>query len=418
MNVDDSALRGITLDLWSRWNQDIATATLLARRDHPAVARLIPYAERIVADVEQAGGSPRLGSPAQADFQQRLGAYNAHTFLAMLRTVSASGGDPPVPARWRHQAEEVINGEIAPDAAVRDPTDRVELLPGELDRMIELAQAHHLDSRPLLWAAGRLAAALSLPRTRLVQLLGGPGAPNATDAQAAAVIDPASALERAASTPEPEDDIAVLQSILLASPPPDPQLFRRAAERAIALVDGGHAGDEVAQIVAFLELRTPAAGLAELDAGLSDAALRLLETPLSHLMRLTLSTHTTRALIRRGRPDLAETVVAQLGEDLSGDERLQLACLRAEIRSASSDDDGAASVLLDALAEADGAGFEARWQALSQLLAVWMPDRHGLERWISEFEAMFSAVDEQLARLGRRQVELARRKAARAQTDS
>jgi hypothetical protein len=414
--VSDSAYRGIALDLWARWNQDVASATLLARRDYPAVERLVPYAEAIVTDAEQAvpsGGSRGAAPLAPQGFQQRFASYNARAFLAMLRVVSANRGDPPAPARWREQASEILEGKAAPEDAIRDSRDRVELLPGELDEMIKLAQACQLDPRPLLWSAGRLAAALSLPRDALVRLLGGPGARQATEAQAAAVLDPRSALDRAASTPTPDDDVAALQAILLASPPAEPALIRRAAEQAIALVDAGHVSDELAQIVAFLELRTPAARLAgELDADLSDAALRILGAPLSRLMHVTLSIHTTRALVRRGRPDLAEAVLARLPADLSTDERLQAACLDAEIRAANSDDEGAMAALLDALAEAHGAEFETRWQALSQLIAVWPTGRTGLDPWIAEFESLLPAADKELAPLGRRQIKLARQKAA------
>ena len=74
-------------------------------------------------------------------------------------------------------------------------------------------------------------------------------------------------------------------------------------------------------------------------------------------------------------------------------------------------------MLLDALLEPDGAGFDARWQALSTLLAVWARGRPGLEQWIAEFEAMFPAANEQLGRMGHRQVVYAAR-AARGHTDT
>jgi CHAT domain-containing protein len=422
------------------WMQNAPLATLHARLQPRWVDQAV--LKYVGAQVRQARGAEVIargigrltgslfGPALQRDFIAAKQVAEAEAFHHVLELITEGDGDPLTAPELQGAALAILQGTMPLGEALRIAGGTIErILPGA-ERLVDLAGKVGEDPALLLGSLAMVAAALALPRPQLLAQFGltapAPAAEAAgtwhpslsaaapdefqallQQADAVSATDPQAterllvqALEIAAQSESPEDDIAAIQYLMRFAVRfrLSEDTLRACVARVGDLVEGGQRGDDLAQVVSFLILQVAEADLADqLTAPLSEAGTALLDGELLPVIRASLGVTTADARIRTGRPDLAAQILKNLRRtELSPDDTLRAAQAEANLLYDFQDQNGAVDVLLLALHATPGADPSARLTALGTLITVWPEGREGRGEKLEELRQEAGRMEEPL----------------------
>jgi hypothetical protein len=434
--------------LYATWLQNPVHATLVARLQHENITPQVLGIVAVSVQQAQAEAYTLQATPVGSNwpgFAVMPGSggqvQSLASFHAMLALVAQHNGDPPSSIALREHALDIILGRHPAEDGVRLAGTETALglkqieVAAQVARLAgQVARLAGMESAALVRPVGMLAAALAIPRPQLLALYGmSPAQASTGDAfeqlmqQARELLERDSAkaeevfldaLDLAGRSPAPADDIEALRQLMLLSGQVNlrPDTVRRCATTACGLVEAGHRGDAIAQIVDLLQLRASTYGLSEeLDPPLATSGTALLDGDLSRQLRVPLACSTARSWLRSGRADQADRVLTKL-QAIHPDptETLKIACARAEVDRDSGDPEGATDVLLESLEMSRGLGWEECREALHMLIGLWPRERAGVDEWLDDYRRGVQGMQEPmrthflvnlvfaLARLGRR----------------
>jgi hypothetical protein len=383
------------------------------------------YHQDPVACVLQARSQWRLLTPGVLGLTERWSSTDAHTSAALhqaLFMIAHFNGDPPADPALASAAEEVLNGR-------RDAMVVFELLgknhpfAGLLRGITDLGQ--DFAQLATLRQLALVAAAMALPRAALLRL----AHTNKTSADSA--IDSmdlvrgdfkkvmqavshahvagdsaeeerllARALDVAAQTPEPYDDICALQAILLFGS--RHRLSAETVDRCVLAIehvlDGGDRSEGLA-VATTITLATAQSSdaLSTLGERLCRAGRQLLDQGrLAPKVYNPLALAIAGAWIAMGRDDRGTETLDDLETEgaLDASARLQIAMTKADIYWNVGDKDNAADVLIEALTQNTEIDANSRLTPLQKLVCVWPPQRAGVGKWLEELVSSARSIGE------------------------
>lgn len=350
-------------------------------------------------------------------------ALNTISFHHVLVAIANHDGDPPATELLQRYALDILRGRVHLTGAIRLVSGEEALL-GALPHLFQtFLPGLDPEQTPVLPQAMRVAAAAALPRSELYRLRGvasGSGAgtePAPEPAHLAEVretfarlmadadrrdvrVDPHGqeallirALDLAAQSPEPDDDLEVLERILHLAEHVriSPDAVRRSAAAVQMLVARGHHSAAVAHCLTALgPLVSQNDLLAELGDGLVSAGSRLLEAKLPDEAKLALRTTVARVWLGLGRRDRARELLVELQQDRLGpEERLRICLMESDTLEEPTQRSKATDHLLAALDEAGDAPAALRMTALQKLIALW-PDHRDTEGLLPYIDELLS----------------------------
>ncbi|MFC1482377.1 hypothetical protein ACFL51_01075 [Myxococcota bacterium] len=403
----------VASSLFDAYRQDQAVGILDIRLRWEEVSdEVLIIAAGWAGSAEQELATPdraTLFGTAGYDWAFFVEAQNTIGFHQILETVVEHRGDPPATEILRRYALDILRGRIHLAGAIRLVCADTELLACLPDIYQTFLPGIDPRKYPILSQAVRVAAAAALPRSELFRLRGlAPG--NQTDAatkldskhlneireeyqrvmaeaeSSKDVADPAReeellihALDLAEQSPEPDDDIEVLQRILRLAErfPVSPEALKRCSDAVDSLVVNGHVSQAVARCLTALADVIQRQGLMEeLGQIVVAAGSRLLEEALDSELQLALKTAVAQAWLGLGRNERARALLKEVDEArLSPQDRLNVALMTADSLQSKSDADRAADVLITALQEASSENPASRLPTLQKLMAVWPESR-------------------------------------------
>ena len=357
-------------------------------------------------------------------------ALNTISFHHVLVAIANHGGDPPASELLQRYALDILRGRVHLTGAIRLVSGEEALL-GALPHLFQtFLPGLDPEQTPVLPQAMRVAAAAALPRSELYRLRGvssdlGADAegeqepPHLAEIRESfarlmsdadnrdAQVDPHGqesllirALDLAAQSPEPDDDLAALERILKLSERVriSPEAVRRCTAAVQMLVARGHLSDSVAHcLTALAPLVSQNDLLTELGDGLISAGSRLLEARLPEETLLALRTTVARAWLGLGRRDRARELLAELQQDrLTPSDRLKICLMESDALEDAPQRSRATDHLLEALDEAKEASPALRMPALQKLISIWPENRDtaGLVPYIDELLSLAKLLKE------------------------
>jgi tetratricopeptide (TPR) repeat protein len=403
----------VASDLFASYRQDQAAGILDMRLrwgevDDEVLIITAGWAGSAEQEIESPDAASRFGTLGLA-WAFFVEAHNTITFHQVLETVVEHRGDLPASDRLQRYALDILRGRVHLVGAIRLVSADHQLqacLPGMYQTFLP-----GIDPRkyPLLAQTVRLAAAAALPRKELYRLRGvstgepsGKHAPmdsrhldeiraeyghvmeEALATEGEADTDRAEellvhALDLAMESPEPDDDIEVLQRILQLAErfQISKAAVKRCANAVEGLVKNGHRTTAVARCLIALGVVIGQQGLTnELGQAVVSAGSRLIEEELDGETVVALKTAVARAWLGLGRTERARSLLREVDEArLTPLDRLNVAALRADALQIKRRSDRAVELLERALAEAADEEPVARLPALQKLLACWPPSR-------------------------------------------
>jgi len=433
-------------EIGAEWNANPARAAVLARLDPERLdAETLAYvASAVDAATRQMNQDRRvrargasLGFYADSNGALEARVQQLTGLRQMLEAVAGNGGDPPARDELRACALDVLQGKRTPADAVVLGADDPRAAAVQMAQLLQFAAMNGTD---LSWVArvGHFNAAMALPRVQLLALAGReaktntkPADPVETarrdvarilrEADALRDADPAKAeamlldaLAAADVTPETSDDVDALLHLLLlvGKHKLADDTVRQCVARVAKLAQGGVVGDHVATLATMLAGLVAAGDLSqELDAPLAEAGGRILAGELTGDLRVRLTAAVARGWLRAGRTHQADRALRALRKrGLSAAERLDLACVEADVLTAGGDRAAAADALVEALDAAAVLSFDERKAALQALVCLWPAERAGGEWWTKEYDDGAASMDEPFQTLARMTLVLALQK--------
>lgn len=403
----------VATDLFASYRQDQAAGILDMRLrwgevDDEVLIITAGWAGSAEQELESTDTASLFGTQG-LDWAFFVEAQNTIAFHRVLESIVKHRGDLPAGDGLRRYALDILRGRVHLAGAIRLVSADHQLLaclPGMYQTFLP-----GIDPRkyPLLSQTVRLAAAAALPRRELYRLRGVPsGEPSGKHSpldnrhldeiraeyghvmeEAAATegeADPdraeellVRALDLAMESPEPDDDIEVLQRILQLAErfQISTEAVKRCARAVEGLVNSGHRTIPVAACLAALGVVIQQQGLTkDLGQAVVSAGSRLIEEELDAETHVALKTAVARAWLGLGRTERARTLLREIDEArLTPMDRLNVASMRADAQQTKRRSERSAELLERALAEAKDEAPEARLPALQKLLSCWPPSR-------------------------------------------
>ncbi|MFH2010384.1 MAG: hypothetical protein ABI333_27545 [bacterium] len=406
----------ITTQLFDSYRQDQAVGILDARMAWEELDdEVLIIAAGWAGSAEQelaASDTAALFGAGGYDWAFYVEAQNTIGFHRILEAVQNHRGDPPASAPMRRYALDILRGRVHLSGAIRLVSADAELASSLPDLYQTFLPGIDPRRYPILNQAVRVAAAMALPRVELYRLRGIQSDDEATpstaldarhleeirEAYQAVMLEAASrkdeedhgreeellvrALDLATQSPEPDDDIEVMQRILqLAEQSPiSTGAITRCASALQDLVTQGHRSVAVANCLIALGQVVQRQGLLEeIGEIIVGAGSRLLEEELEREVELNLKTTVARAWLGLGRTERARPLLKEVDDvRLGPEDRLNVALMTAETHQEKQRSGKAADALLAALEMTRDVEPTVRLPALQKLLSVW-PDSRELE---------------------------------------
>jgi len=403
----------VATDLFASYRQDQAAGILDMRLrwgevDDEVLLITAGWAGSAEQELESTDTASLFGTQG-LDWAFYVEAQNTIAFHRVLEIIVEHRGDLPASDGLRRYALDILRGRVHLAGAIRLVSadhQLLECLPGMYQTFLP-----GIDPRkyPLLSQTVRLAAASALPRRELYRLRGVvSGEPSGKHtpldsrhldeirAEYGRVMEEAAAtegeadpdraeellvraLDLAMESPEPDDDIEVLQRILQLAErfQISTEAVKRCARAVEGLVNSGHRTVPVAACLAALGIVIQQQGLTkELGQAVVSAGSRLIEEELDAETLIALKTAVARAWLGLGRTERARTLLREIDEArLTPMDRLNVASMRADAQQAKRRSERGAELLERALAEAVDEAPVARLPALQKLLSCWPPSR-------------------------------------------
>jgi len=208
------------------------------------------------------------------------------------------------------------------------------------------------------------------------------------------------ALDMAAKSPEPDDDIETIQLILEMADrfSLSPYSVRRCVDAVHSLVSEGHAQPELARSIVALGPLVAARDLKEeLAPAIVETCRSLARSPLPQELRYSLATTAARALLWMNRSDDAEAILQDaLGMDPDPVNQIEIAMLKADVCVAEENRHLASAILMEVLDRTRSLDGRNRLPAIRKLLAVWPKGRNTRElyRLVRELGAVAGRLPE------------------------
>ncbi len=374
-------------------------------------------------EMEEADSVTALGIDAY-EWAFFVEAQNTVSFHKVLEVIAAHEGDPPAGDALRSHSLDILSGRMNLPGALRVvAADRplLSALPHIFQTFLPGVDPEEYSA---LSQAVRVAAAAALPRPELLRLRGvvedGDAEQEAYEEiraqyrglmkklnEDAAIEDPLrreelllKALDVAAKSPEPDDDIETIQLILEMADRFSLSAYsvRRCVDAVHSLVAEGHAQPELARSIVALGPLVAARNLkAELAPEIVETCQALTRSPLPQDMRYSLATTAARALLWMDRADDAEAVLQDaLGMDPDPVNQIEIAMLKADVCVAEDNRHLASAILTEVLDRTKSLDGRNRLPAIRKLLAVWPKTRNTRElyRLVRELGAVAGRLPE------------------------
>ena len=401
-------------DLFSSYRQDHASGILDARmrwRDldeelFDIVRGWMLSAQRELEEVESVTA---LGIDGY-EWAFFVEAQNTVSFHRVLEVVREHEGDPPASKALKDHALDILSGRMNLPGAVRLVAADASLLSAFPYVFQTFLPGVDPEQYSALSQAVRVAAAAALPRDELLRLR---GVSEAKESQTAeqdpydevrreyqrimqelaeeeVVQDPRhqeelllKALDLAAQSPEPDDDIETIGNILALGDRFSLSAYsvQRCVDAVHMLATRGHSGPDLAQALVSLAPLVAAHDLKDdLGGVLVEAAQALFKTPLTQQLRYTLATTAARALLWQKRTNEADAFLRDaLGTDPDPISQIGIGMLKADVCLVEDNRHMATAVLLETLDKTRTLDGRNRLPALKKLFGVWPKGRNTRE---------------------------------------